>query len=100
MPKLYIYAGMVFLFYSDDHTPIHLHVRFQGSEMKAVLRFATDGCLSAIEWTRVAGKLPPAQVAKAERLLKVKASDIVKKWNDRFVFGKDIKPERILRIPK
>ena len=100
MPKLYMFAGMVFLFYSDDHTPIHLHVRYQGSEMKAVLRYGTDGRLVAIEWKRVAGELPSAMIIKAEQLLNAKAGDIVKKWNDRFVYGKDIKPERIFRLRK
>ena len=100
MPKLYIYAGMVFLFYSDDHTPIHLHVRYQGCEMKAVLRYGPNGQLDSIEWKRVAGTLPPALIAKAEDLLRSKASDIVKKWNDRFVYGKDIKYERIFRLRK
>lgn len=27
MPKLYEYFGLVFLFYSDDHDPLHLHVQ-------------------------------------------------------------------------
>ena len=89
---------MVFLFYSDDHTPIHLHVRYQGAEMKAVLRYAANGKLRAIEWLRVAGSIPPVTIKKAEELLNAKAEDIVRKWNDRFVYGKDIKPERILRL--
>ena len=43
MPKLYVYAGMFFFFYSKDHLPIHLHVTYQGCEMKATLHFGTDG---------------------------------------------------------
>jgi hypothetical protein len=27
MPKLYEYFGLIFLFYSDDHDPMHLHVQ-------------------------------------------------------------------------
>ena len=43
MPKLYVYVGMFFLFYSKDHLPIHLHVTYQGCEMKATLLFGPDG---------------------------------------------------------
>ena len=34
MPKLYEYIGYVFLFYSDDHRPIHVHVQKGDQEMK------------------------------------------------------------------
>ena len=37
MPKIYEYFGLVFLFYSDDHTPIHVHAKHGEYESKLEL---------------------------------------------------------------
>ena len=29
MPKLYEYFGLIFLFYSQEHDPIHVHGKYQ-----------------------------------------------------------------------
>ena len=42
MPKLYEYLGMIILFYSHEHEPIHVHCKFQGKESKAALVFEND----------------------------------------------------------
>src|SRR5215211_7240983 len=34
MPKLYEYLGYIFLFYTNDHRPIHVHVQRGDKEMK------------------------------------------------------------------
>ncbi len=34
MPKIYEYFGLVFLFFSNDHEPIHVHVRYGEYENK------------------------------------------------------------------
>jgi len=39
MPKLYDYFGLVFLFYSHEHEPIHVHGKYQGKESKAEIIF-------------------------------------------------------------
>jgi hypothetical protein len=39
MPKLYEYFGLIILFYSHEHEPIHVHCKFQGKESKAELKF-------------------------------------------------------------
>jgi len=39
MPKLYGYLGLIILFYSHEHEPIHVHCKFQGKESKAELIF-------------------------------------------------------------
>ncbi|MBC8005509.1 MAG: DUF4160 domain-containing protein [Verrucomicrobia bacterium] len=28
MPKIFEYLGFVFFFYSNDHKPLHVHVRY------------------------------------------------------------------------
>lgn len=37
MPKIYVYLGIVILFYSNDHEPVHVHGKYQGGESKAEL---------------------------------------------------------------
>lgn len=32
MPKVFEQEGFVFFFYSNDHEPIHVHVRYAGGE--------------------------------------------------------------------
>ena len=34
MPKLYEYFGLIFLFYSNEHDPIHIHGKYQDKESK------------------------------------------------------------------
>lgn len=35
MPKLYEYLGIIVLFHSNEHEPIHVHGRYQDRESKA-----------------------------------------------------------------
>jgi hypothetical protein len=35
MPKLYEYFGLLVLFYSNEHEPVHVHGKYQGYESKA-----------------------------------------------------------------
>ncbi|WP_205940984.1 DUF4160 domain-containing protein [Pedobacter yonginense] len=39
MPKLYEYLGLIILFYSNEHEPIHVHGKYQGMESKAEIIF-------------------------------------------------------------
>lgn len=34
MPKIYDYLGIVFLFYSNEHEPLHVHVRCEEIKKK------------------------------------------------------------------
>lgn len=34
MPTIFIFFGFRFMFYSNDHTPIHVHVIKDGNEAK------------------------------------------------------------------
>ena len=35
MPKIFEYLGIVIMFYSNEHEPIHVHGKFQAQESKA-----------------------------------------------------------------
>jgi hypothetical protein len=37
MPKLFEYMGIIVLFYSNEHEPIHVHGECQGRESRAEL---------------------------------------------------------------
>lgn len=47
MPKLHEYFGLIFLFYSDDHDPMHLHVQ-AGSREGIIMLIIEDGTLAEL----------------------------------------------------
>ncbi len=54
--------------------------------------------LREVQWARVGKALPPAVLAKADELIRAKASDIPEKWTARFMYGRSIKPETITKL--
>lgn len=96
MPKLYFYAGMYFYFFANDHKPIHLHVDHGRVRAKATLVPGLFG--TRVEWKWLRGKLSPAQIAKAEKLLKTRSADIAEKWDAFHDRGEKPKFERIIRL--
>ena len=57
MPKIYIYLGIVILFYSNEHEPVHVHGKYQGKESKAEL-IIKDGKVIDIVIKPVKGRQP------------------------------------------
>ena len=57
MPKLYEYLGIVVLFYSNEHEPVHVHGRRQGRESRAELTLE-NGRVVQISYTTVRGRRP------------------------------------------
>ena len=98
MPKLYEYLGLVILFYSHEHEPIHVHCKYQGKESKAEIVFE-DGKFIEIRISKVKGKEPidSQNLKNFKRLVEVYRDDIVRKWVDFFVYNKVIESERITK---
>lgn len=96
MPKLYDYLGLIILFYSHEHEPIHVHCKFQGKESKAELIFE-NGKFVDVSITDVKGKEPldAQNLKKFKKLVEIYRDDIVRKWVDFFVYNKPIVSERI-----
>ncbi len=96
MPKLYEYLGLIVLFYSNEHEPIHVHGKYQGLESKAEIIFE-NGKFKEIRISSVKGKNPLD--AKNEKKLRVLVEkyrdDIIRKWVDYFIYSKKIKVEKI-----
>lgn len=98
MPKLYEYFGLIILFYSNEHEPIHVHCKFQDKESKAEIIFE-NGKFLEVRISDVAGKKPldTQNLKLFKRLVEVYRDDIVRKWVDFFVFNKEIKAEKITK---
>jgi hypothetical protein len=98
MPKLYEYMGIIVLFYSNEHEPIHVHGKYQGREMRAEL-VIRDGQIVDIIYTPVRGRRPldGTQLQDFQTLVRHHAADIVQKWIDYFVLHRQVRPEVITR---
>jgi hypothetical protein len=98
MPKLYEYFGLIILFYSNEHEPIHVHGKYQGAESRAELMIE-NGKIVDIQFGPVKGRRPldPVQLKHFQTLVKHYAEEIVQKWIDYFVLHKSVKPEVITR---
>lgn len=98
MPKIYEYLGLIILFYSNEHEPIHVHCKFQGKESKAEIIFE-NGKFKEVSIKDVAGK-EPLDIQNSKRfkkLVEVYRDDIVRKWIDFFVYNIEITSEKITK---
>lgn len=92
MPKLYEYFGLIILFYSNEHEPIHVHGKYQGTESKAEIIFE-NGEFKEVNISEVRGKnsLNPRNERRFRMLVELLREDIVRKWVDFFVYNKVVK---------
>lgn len=72
MPKIFEKDGYKFFFYSNEHEPIHVHVRYGGGE--AV--FQIDDCVELIQ----SHHLKLNQLKKAQKLAEEHRQLIIDKW--------------------
>ena len=96
MPKLYEYFGLIILFYSNEHEPIHVHGKYRGNESKAEIIFM-NGKFVEIKISSVKGKKPldSKQEKKLRQLVEKYRDDIVRKWVDFFVYNRKVDVEKI-----
>jgi hypothetical protein len=73
-PKLYEYLGIIVLFYSNEHEPIHVHGKRQGRETKAELVVENGRVIeivySAGEGPIILGQARPEELSDADRTLR------------------------------
>jgi hypothetical protein len=98
MPKLYEYFGLIILFYSNEHEPIHVHCKHQNKESKAEIIFE-NGKFVEVRISEVQGKDPLEikDLKRFKKLVEVYRDDIVRKWIDFFVYNKEVVSERITK---
>ncbi len=91
MPKIFEYLGIVIMFYSNEHEPIHVHGKYQGFESKA--EFVIDnGNITAIKIKTVKGKqsLPKKELKDFSLFVNQFKDEIVQKWISYFVYHKSV----------
>jgi hypothetical protein len=76
MPSIFEKDGYRFFFYSNDHRPIHVHVRRGNGE--AIFNVETD-----VELRESAG-LKVNELARAEELAREQRMLILQKWHEHF----------------
>jgi hypothetical protein len=76
MPLIFEKDGYRFFFYSNDHRPIHVHVRYGGGE--AVFNVEDGVELRGSEGLKV------KELARAEELVAERRQLIVEKWHEHF----------------
>ncbi|MBL0716431.1 MAG: DUF4160 domain-containing protein [Desulfosarcina sp.] len=98
MPKIYVYLGIVILFYSNEHEPVHIHGKYQGRESKAEL-IIENGKVIDIIIKPVRGRKPlHANILKNFKIfVDIYSEKIVQKWIDYFVLHKKVICENIER---
>ena len=74
MPKIFEQDGYRFFFYSNDHLPVHVHVRYGGGE--AVFNVA-----DAIELRESHG-LRVKELSRAQELAELNRNLILQKWHE------------------
>jgi hypothetical protein len=96
MPKLYEYFGLIILFYSNEHEPVHVHGKYQGYESKAEF-IIVEGEIVEIRYSSVRGKKPLSrkQLQDFQAVVEQYAEEIVQKWVDYFVLHRQISSETI-----
>ncbi len=96
MPKIYEYFGLIILFYSNEHQPIHVHGKFQNRENKAEF-IIIDGRIIDIKYLSVRGRDPLSnnEMKKFKSVVEHFKEEIIQKWIDFFLLNKEIKVEKI-----
>ena len=91
MPKIFEYLGIIIMFYSNEHEPIHVHGKYQSWESKAEI-IINDGKIIAIKIKEVKGRKPlqNKELKEFQNFVEKFKEDIVQKWIDYFVFHKSI----------
>ncbi len=98
MPKIIEYFGLVFYFYSHEHLPIHVHVRYAEYESVVEL-FFESGELKSMDVRHARGiePLPAKQLKEAKKVIESQAIFIANSWSSYFVLGKDPETKKITK---
>ncbi|MBF0353590.1 MAG: DUF4160 domain-containing protein [SAR324 cluster bacterium] len=97
MPKLYEYLGIMILFHSNEHEPIHVHGRYQDRESKAEIVVQEGKVVDVRIVTTKSKPLTGVQLKDFEKLVRHYADEIVQSWIDYFVLHKQITAKQITK---
>ena len=98
MPKIFEYFGFIFLFYSNEHEPIHVHVNKEGHE--AIFEILMEGGKLTELRRRTSNKMLPLSekdAATAEAFVRKYYKNIVEKWVNFFIYKKRVRSTKITK---
>jgi len=101
MPEIFQFVNLIFSFYSNEHEPIHVHVK--ASERESIFDLIIkDKTLMEIKIRNNHGKEPLSsrEVKMAREFIKNYSSEIVEKWVDFFVLGARVKKTLVKDVDK
>lgn len=92
MPEIYEYFGLFFYFFSNEHDPIHIHVK-KGDKETIFELVIFNNVLTEIKKRKRRGKemLSDNDEKNARNFIIFYADDIVKKWMKFFVLKSEVK---------
>ncbi|PKP42466.1 MAG: hypothetical protein CVT95_12490 [Bacteroidetes bacterium HGW-Bacteroidetes-12] len=96
MPTIYEYFGIMILFYSDEHEPIHVHAKYGDSVVK-VSFFLKEGKIYRTTFAEINGKFPPQKMKQHKKFVSVYKWKIVLRWDEYFIYKKSQKKEVITK---
>jgi|ERR1035437_1310774 hypothetical protein len=96
MPVIYKYLGIIFSFYSNEHNPIHIHAEYDGAIMKVEF-LIKEGIVRKVIYKQFKGRFHPARIKDLEAFVAIHKEDIVKRWDDYFIWKKKVKRQVITR---
>ncbi len=76
MPTLFVFFGMRFMFFSNDHEPIHIHVIKGKGKIKEFAIWQVEPEITLIE----NNGLKPTELKIAEMVIEERRALIVKSW--------------------
>ena len=96
MPKIFEYFGFIFYFFSNEHEPIHVHVKHGGTESVFDLIIESGVLKDIVRREKKGAKPLDSQDEKvAVEFINKYWQRIVKKWIDFFVMKKVVKTTHI-----
>jgi len=101
MPQIYRYLKLVFYFVArGEHLPPHVHVIDEDDNQSVFDLIIKDGFLSEIKIRKKKGFLPISKKNQiiVKNFIHIYYADIVTKWVEFFILGKEIKPVTITKI--
>ena len=96
MPKIFEYFGLIFYFYSNEHEPIHVHVK-HGDQERIFELILMNGELERIDVREKAGMEPLSGKDQriVEEFIRKYNKNIIQKWVKFFVMKQTVKSTNI-----
>lgn len=96
MPKIFEYFGLIFYFYSNEHEPIHVHVK-HGDKESIFELILMNGELERIDIREKIGMEPLSGKDQriVEEFIRKYSKNIIQKWVKFFVMKQPVKSTNI-----